>query len=201
VHALGGREEAGAVAETSDGSAVPEYRDFADFYRDCFRHLVIWAVVAGAPPDRAEDYVQDVMVAMLRLWPEIRYKRAFAHRSLLNNIKDVTGDKRYRSGRDDVIKVVRAGLAPRAEGGLDSGLTVWEDEGWVRQVLAQLTPDQRTAMEGHLEGLTSAEIGEVLGATDVAIRKRLEGARRGLKRYLAELEHSEQPQGPRGKEN
>jgi RNA polymerase sigma factor (sigma-70 family) len=198
---MGGLKEAGAVVETGDESAVLERRDFTDFYRDWFRRLVGWAVIAGAPPDRAEDLVQDVMVAMLRRWPEIGNESAYVYRSLLNNIKDKTRNKRYRSSQDDVIKVVTAGLAPNAEGGYDSGLTVWEDEDWVRQVLAQLTPEQRTAMEGHLAGLTSVEIGELLGTTDVAIRKRLEDARRALKKYLAELKRSEQPEDPRGKEN
>jgi RNA polymerase sigma factor (sigma-70 family) len=165
-------------------------RDFEEFYGDSYHRLVRRAMYSGVMPEQAEDIVQDVMVAMLRRWAEIRDEASYARSAVLNNVKD------ERKGQFRLFRhLVEAGYAPRSEGAEDARLNVWEDEEWVAQVLSYLRPPQRAVMEGLLAELTSAEIGTLLGKTDDNVRQILCAARKALRQHLGEVRQREQQEG------
>jgi RNA polymerase sigma factor (sigma-70 family) len=155
-------------------------RDFEDFSRGSYHRLVRRAMYLGVTPEQAEDIVQNVMVAMLRRWTEIRDEASYAPRAVLNNVKDERKDQ-FRLSR----RLAEAGYVPQSEGAEDARLDVWEDEEWVTQVLSCLKPSQRAVMEGVLAELTSAEIGALLGTTDSNVRQTLHTARNKLRDHLA----------------
>ena len=78
-------------------------------------------------------------------------------------------------GPDEPLDV--AAVVIDASPSLEEQILVDEDRRLLRQLLAQLPPDQRHIVELRLAGLTSAEIGQALGrsrgAVDVAYHRAL----------------------------
>jgi DNA-directed RNA polymerase specialized sigma24 family protein len=87
--------------------------------------------------------------------------------------------RREKRGQD-LAELRRAG-EPVADGG---GITVWEDQQWVDELLATLPPQQRAVMQEFLAGSTPTEIAEILGKTPATVRQNLQNARRNLRRQL-----------------
>ena len=70
--------------------------------------------------------------------------------------------KEKERGPDRVRTRLVARGAGTPEGDEDSQLTVWEDEQWVAQMLASLTPRQAQVMELAIDGVGASEIAKLL---------------------------------------
>ncbi|WP_165975464.1 RNA polymerase sigma factor [Actinomadura rubrisoli] len=169
-------------AQGSPSAVQPQVpRWFSDLYPSEFRALVKVALVKGATLDEAQDAAQATLTELLthvmagRL---IAHPRAWARKALWSNfIGPRERDRRH------LRRMIEGGCAV-AEAETHDALSVWEDEQAIEPLLALLTPAQREVMDCVLDGLGTAEIGELLGKKPATIRKNLQLARDKLKPLL-----------------
>jgi RNA polymerase sigma factor (sigma-70 family) len=155
-------------------SATPRL-NFAEFFRATYRDLVQTAMYGGATRQEGEDAASATMEEVFRRWAELREPLAYARRAVISNlIKEKTRNlDRVRQ------RQIECGAAS-SEGDLDPELTAWEDEEWIRQMLASLPPRQRSVMTFIVEGFSPAEIATLLGQSPAAVRQSLHVARHRL---------------------
>jgi DNA-directed RNA polymerase specialized sigma24 family protein len=123
--------------------------------------------------------VDEAMAEVLRRWRQIDNLRAYERTAVLRYLAKT----RVRDG--DRLRRTIAGGQVTPEGTDDAGLTVWEDEQWVTQLLDALPLVQRYVMMGLYRGMTTAEIADLLGKTPEAVRHTLRRARAVLREELA----------------
>jgi RNA polymerase sigma factor (sigma-70 family) len=152
---------------------------FEDFYRASYRDVFKVALLAGATELEAYEAVDTTMEDVLRRWEVIDNPLRYAGRAVVSNfLKSKTrGLNRIRQRQ-----IARGEIS--AEAHEDAGLTAWEDQQWVGQMLEHLTSTQRRVMVHVIDGLTPAEIAELLGKSPEAIRQSLCAARRRLRLAL-----------------
>ncbi|GAA2165080.1 sigma-70 family RNA polymerase sigma factor [Actinomadura napierensis] len=172
-------DDAGA-SEPSSPLSAPAW--FEEIYNDLFRDLVKGVMALGGSIAEAEDAAEEAMLELLkrvntgrevtnvRGWTRKAARRCFIRRR-----------KRDRSLLQRLIAARPAVFDCRSQ--LD--LICWEDKQWADQVLDHLSPTQRAVMERAAEGLSPAEIGELLGKTPANVRKNLQLARDRLKPLLS----------------
>lgn len=130
--------------------------DAADLFQQTL--IVVWRKVDRSPADPAEQ----------RAW-----LYAIAHGELRNHW-------RAQRRRLDATARLRDHLVSAPPRSLDAGSDV------VRSMIRELSPDDQEIVGlTYWEGLTSREVGIVLGISDAAVRKRLERIRRYLRAGLA----------------
>jgi RNA polymerase sigma factor (sigma-70 family) len=148
---------------------------FGEFFRDAYQPLVRDVIFAGGHPDEAEDAVSAAMVEVLRRWDTIANPRAYARRTAINNMIK----SRQRGLPRISERLIQRGDVP-AEGALDPGLLVWEQQEWVTLLLKSLPEAQRQVLACMVDMLTAQEIAQLLGKTEVAVRQNLCAARKRL---------------------
>ncbi len=111
----------------------------------------------------AEEVVQEVFLKLHAKWDSVRQPRAWLYRSVRNRCYNYSRDHSREVLVDDEGLDQRncaAGVAP------DSQLQQGEAAGRMREMLADLEPDDRRLIEmKYDEDLSYAEIGERLGIT------------------------------------
>ncbi len=123
----------------------------------------------------AEDVVQEAYVKAFRALEEGRFDarssvETWLHRIVVNTALDA---RRKRSrAREDALDSSRG-----AEGTAEAALALRELAEW----LDALPDDQRAALVMKADGMSSAEIGAVLGCTEGAVEQRLVRARATLR--------------------
>ena len=139
------------------------------------------ASLGRASPGEAEDVVQEAWVAALSTealptGDAGAWLRAIAVRKALDA-------RRARARRPEATGLLDPERDPGA-GGEGSRVAVIA----VREALEQLAPlDRATLVLADLEGRSMAEVGRILGSTEVAVRLRASRARRKLRRLLRDL--------------
>jgi RNA polymerase sigma factor (sigma-70 family) len=162
---------------------------FGEFFRASFRELVKTAMIAGASLEDAEDAAAKTLAGMLSIWPVRGYPLAYARRAVVNNfIKD-----KIRGNHRVARRLVYRGHVPAQEGVEDAGLTAWEDDEWVADVLSVLPPAQQQVMQCIARGLDREEIAEELGKSKAAVRRSLCDARARLVELLNQAGEPIQP--------
>jgi RNA polymerase sigma factor (sigma-70 family) len=153
---------------------------FEDLFRDAYRGLLRDAIFAGGNLHEAEDAVSAALEEVLRRWDRIDDPRAYARRATISILikNKQRGQQRVRD------RMIQRG-AYLTEHDLDPGLTVWEEQEWVMQLLESLPPAQREVLACLVDMFPRKEIAELLGKTDAAVRQNLCAARTSLVSYLA----------------
>jgi RNA polymerase sigma factor (sigma-70 family) len=175
------------LTEAGEGTDAADRVQFEAFYRAQYRSLVRMVRVHGAGRDEAAPAVDEAMADVLRRWRQIENPRAYARTAVLRNLVKT----RVRDG--DRLRRTIAGGQVTPEGTDDAGLTIWEDEQWVTQLLDALPPAQRDVMVGLYGGMTTAEIADLLGKTPEAVRQTLRRARAVLREELARQSNEGSP--------
>jgi RNA polymerase sigma factor (sigma-70 family) len=154
---------------------------FEDLFRDAYQPLLRDAIFAGGNPHEAEDAVSAALEEVLRRWDRIENPRAYARRATISNLikNRQRGQQRIRE------RMIQRGDYP-LERDLDPGLTVWEGQEWVMQLLASLPAAQREVLACVVDMFPRKEIAQLLGKTDAAVRQNLCAARKSLLSYLAQ---------------
>lgn len=154
---------------------------FEDLFRDAYRPLLRDAIFAGGNPHEAEDAVSAALEEVLRRWDGIENPRAYARRATISNLikNRQRGQQRIRA------RMIQRGDY-QLERDLDPGLTVWEEQEWVMQLLESLPSAQREVLACMVDMFPRKEIAQLLGKTDAAVRQNLCAARKSLMSYLAE---------------
>jgi RNA polymerase sigma-70 factor (ECF subfamily) len=132
----------------------------------------------------AEDVAQETFLKILEAAPRYRPTatfRTYFYRTLIHLCIDRTRKKQLTS-IDDIPEVVDPSLSP-AESLLDKELRTQ-----VRTALDTLAPNQKAAMIlRHYEGLSYAEIAQVLGVTPKAVERLISRAGASLQARLSHL--------------
>jgi RNA polymerase sigma factor (sigma-70 family) len=144
-------------------------------------------IFAGANPQEAEDALSAAMTEVLQRWDAIENPRAYARRAAISNLikNKQRGLLRIRD------RLIRQGHVPAAQE-LDSGLSAWEEQEWVTQLLKSLPPAQREVLACVVDDFTQQEIAQLLGKTEAAVRQNLRAARVTLMTFLAESDRWEE---------
>jgi RNA polymerase sigma factor (sigma-70 family) len=153
---------------------------FEELFRDAYQALLRDAIFAGGNPHDAEDAVSAALEEVLRRWDRIDNPRAYARTATISILikNRERGQQRIRD------RIIQRGGHP-AEHDLDPGLTVWEEQEWVMQLLESLPPAQREVLACMVDMFPRKEIAQLLGKTDAAVRQNLCAARKSLVSYLA----------------
>ncbi len=167
----------GPSVRATAGQRQPEKdQEFAVFYRDHLRAVVVFLLYQGASLPDAAEVAQEAMIEAFRQWWTIErpktWIRTVAARMLVRRVAAV---------RDILTEAVPEGTpllpapAPAAE---------WEQRHEVLRVISQLPPRQRQVMAWTFDGYTPAEIAEILRLAPDAVRQSLAKARRALADHL-----------------
>lgn len=166
---------------------------FTDFFRAGYRKLMVTVMSVGATPEEADEAAAAAMEEVLLRWDQIDAPLAYGKRAALNSFL-----KEKERGLHRVRQRLAQGCEARRDGVADAGLSVWEDEQWVMQILSSLPPAQRDVLALVVDGFTPAEIAVLLGKTAVTVRQNLCAARARLTLDLPahEARNSENSGGP-----
>jgi RNA polymerase sigma factor (sigma-70 family) len=158
---------------------LASFPSFEHFYRASYRDVFKVALLAGAIELDAYEAVDATMEDVLHRWEVIDNPLRYAGRAVVSNLlkSKTRGLNRIRQRQ-----IARGEVSAEAHD--DIGLTAWEDQQWVEQMLEHLTPTQRGVMVNFIDGLTPAEIAELLGKSSEAVRQSLCAARRRLRLAL-----------------
>ena len=153
---------------------------FEELFRDAYPALLRDAIFAGGNAHEAEDAVSAALEEVLRRWDQIDNPRAYARRATISILikNKERGQQRIRD------RIIQRGDYPAGQD-TDPGLTVWEEQEWVLQLLASLPPAQREVLACMVDMFPRNEIAQLLGKTDAAVRQNLCAARKSLLSYLA----------------
>jgi RNA polymerase sigma factor (sigma-70 family) len=163
------------------------------FYREHYRTLMRAAMYAGATEEQADEATSLALADIVRRFDDIAEPLAYGRSAVINNFikAKTTGLDRLR-----VRQVQRSAGTP--VGMEDPGLIVWEDAQWVRQMLDELPPQQRTVMAFVVDGFTPTQISVMLGRSANAVRQSLLEARRRLQKVLDEQATKQEPAAEQG---
>jgi RNA polymerase sigma factor (sigma-70 family) len=153
---------------------------FEELFRDAYQALLRDAIFAGGSPHEAEDAVSAALEEVLRRWDRIDNPRAYARKATIS-ILIKNKERGQQRIRDRIIQRGEYPIGPDT----DPGLTVWEEQEWVMQLLESLPPAQREVLACMVDLFPRKEIAQLLGKTDAAVRQNLCAARKSLVSYLA----------------
>lgn len=132
------------------------------------------------------DVVQDAWTAIVRGLPRLVDPAAFrtwAYRVVRNLCADRTRRRVVARRKDRTLRV--SSPASWDEAASDGPSRSNDDLHYVREAIARLPGDQRVALSLHyLEGMSIAEVAEVLDVPEGTVKSRLHHARSALKRIL-----------------
>ena len=172
----------------------PPAAQIEEFFRRYWEGLVRSLLREGANRWEAQDAVAEAIREALRRWSELTHPVAWVRTAARSHwLKSRRG-----AGQADA-EVLVADVAELGEGQADPDLVAYELEEWFAGVLAQLPPARREALELSAEGLTPAEIAELVGKTPEAVRTALKLGRRqavAMWRQAPEQRQPEQRQHP-----
>lgn len=173
--ATSGRQEdvEGAAGESVPAGGLPE--SFAAFYQTHRPRLLRFVLWLGADLHRANDIVQDAMLAVYLRWQSVdhpyRYAQVTASHSLSKQppVSEVPTD-----GVCALIEAEAEALDPAV---------LHAERAAVLAALRTLPRRQRQVLAWYYDGYVPADIGEILGLRANAVRVALHAARHALKNY------------------
>jgi RNA polymerase sigma factor (sigma-70 family) len=166
----------------------PPAAQIEEFFRRYWEGLVRSLLREGANRWEAQDAVAEAIREALRRWSELTHPVAWVRTAARSHwLKSRRG-----AGPGDA-EVLVADVAELGEGQADPDLVAYELEEWFAGVLAQLPPARREALELSAQGLTPAEIAEVVGKTPEAVRTALKLGRRQAVAMWQQLPEQRRP--------
>ncbi|MFF3709364.1 sigma-70 family RNA polymerase sigma factor [Streptomyces phaeochromogenes] len=153
---------------------VEKQQDFSKYYAEHMGKLIRHLMRQGAEPHEAAEAAQSAFVEAYGNWRKIEYPgpwlRRVAFRLLL---------------RQPIREVLSGELPDTASPQCPvRNVEIRQEEERVLAALSELPPAQRQVMAWHLDNYSTKEIAEELEATQEAVRKNLERARKQLKQSL-----------------
>jgi RNA polymerase sigma-70 factor (ECF subfamily) len=155
---------AGTVAANTDEAievarAKRDSQAFAPLYLRYFDRVYAYCYRRLGTADEASDATSVVFARALAALPTCRDEafRSWLFAIAHNALNDEYRMRRQNQPLDEALEVPDAGPSPE-----DEAITA-ESKAQVTRLLAQLPDDQRAVLELRLAGLSSREIGDVLG--------------------------------------
>jgi RNA polymerase sigma factor (sigma-70 family) len=154
--------------------------EFHAFYQSHYSNVMRFLVTQGAENADAEDAVAETFVALMRVrdWSNIRDPRAYLYRAALNTLYH------FRSGRQELFRESLSydPMFELRDRGVDPPTNVHAKE--ILRAIRLLPPRQQTVMALSVDGYSCAEIAELLGLNENAVRQNLHRGRRTLRTLL-----------------
>ena len=151
----------------------PPAAQIEEFFRRYWEGLVRSLLREGADRWEAQDAVAEAIREALRRWSELTHPVAWVRTAARSHWL-----KQRRSAGPGDVEVLVADVSGLGAGRADPGLVAYELEEWFAGVLAQLPPARREALELSVQGLTPAEIAELVGKSPEAVRTALKLGRK-----------------------
>jgi RNA polymerase sigma factor (sigma-70 family) len=148
------------------------------FYTAEYPKLVKLLVFFGATIGEAEDATQKAMADFTRRSRTAEapvHPASYAQRAAVRFFIKERQRERKRLPRE-----LQGGYLV-VEAHLDDRLTVWEDKQYIEHLLECLTSTQRKVIKLVMDGLSTREIAQELGKSDVDVRQHLKNGRARLK--------------------
>jgi RNA polymerase sigma factor (sigma-70 family) len=164
---------------------TPPEQDFEEFFRSAYRSLLRDVIFAGGEPQDAEDALSAAMEEVLRRWDAIDNPRAYARRAAISNLIK----NKERGLQRTVDRLIEKRHVPAAP---DPGLSTWEEQEWVTQLLKSLPAAQQEVLAYMIDEFTQQEIAQLFGKTEAAVRQNLYMARKRLAACIAEADRQEE---------
>lgn len=150
---------------------------FEGVFRDKHRALLGMLIAMDAPPDIAEDAVEEAFIDLWRNWNTVRNPGAWLRTAAKRHFYKIRDVQRRECELDGESCQVPD---PSAEG----ALSVLEHEQWVDQLMQHLTPAARAIFEPILLGSSTAEVAAILRKTQNTVRQGVHSARNQLKQLI-----------------
>lgn len=138
---------------------------------------------ARSAADR-DDLLQDIMMGLLRSLPMFRGESSL--KTYVLRIAHLQGMRRAWRREKLILADDLDDLADDGKGDPEAALSRRLDHERLLEAIKELPLGLKAATALALEGLTSREIGDILGLSDNAVDVRLHRARRALRRALGE---------------
>lgn len=151
--------------------------DFEEFAVAALPALLRFGVVLTGDRHRADDVVQAALVKTMRRWPHIDHSQptAYVRRAMVNTHLSWWRSRSRESRIPDTFDVAAAGDA----------VSTYDDQDQLARALAVLPPRQRAVVVlRYYEGLSEAEIADVLGCARGTVKSQAAKALRTLRRTL-----------------
>jgi RNA polymerase sigma-70 factor (ECF subfamily) len=148
-----------ARAKRDRQAFAPLYAHYLDpIYRYCYRRL--------DSREAAEDATSQVFLKALGALPSFKGNsvRAWLFTIAHNVVTDAYRRRKPRAQLDDITEPADPALSP------EELAIAADDRRSLLTVMEQLAPDQQRVLELRLSGLTGAEIAEVLGRSEAAVK-------------------------------
>jgi RNA polymerase sigma factor (sigma-70 family) len=177
-------------ADNAAPAVAAQFASPEEFFRTHYRDLIKSTMIFGADVEQAREAVARTILDVVKAWDRLDKPLQWASRAAIHH---------YLKEKERDLHARRKRLAEKGagtpEGDNDPQLTIWEDEQWVSQMLALLTPKQAQVMSLVMEGLTPSEISQQLGRTPGAVRQSLLEARKRLRLAIQQERASDQGLG------
>jgi RNA polymerase sigma-70 factor (ECF subfamily) len=151
----------------------PPAAQIEEFFRRYWQGLVHSLQREGANLWEAQDAVAEAIREALRRWSELTHPVAWVRTAARSHWL-----KQRRSAGNGDVEVLVADVSELGAGRADPELVAYELQEWFAGVLAQLPPARREALELSAQGLTPAEIAQLVGKTPEAVRTALKLGRK-----------------------
>lgn len=166
-----------ATAAVAAERCAPATPDFEAFHRENYRELLRQAMYAGADEHQADEAAAEAMAQVFKSWPRLtEHPLAWARKAVVTNFL-----KSKQRDQERIRRQKRDYISTRARRG-DEDIETYGEQQWVDGQLAQLSAEQREVMRRVVEGYTPTEIAGMISITPEAVRQRVTGARKRLKK-------------------
>jgi RNA polymerase sigma-70 factor (sigma-E family) len=154
--------------------------DFEEFAVAALPALLRFGVVLTGDRHRADDLVQAALVKTFRRWALIEHEHptAYVRRVMVTTQMSWWRSRRRESALPESFDIATPGDAEAA----------YDDQDQLARALAVLPPRQRAVVVlRYYEGLSEAEIADVLGCARGTVKSQAAKALRSLRRVLDDL--------------
>jgi RNA polymerase sigma factor (sigma-70 family) len=160
---------------------VSSEQDFAEFFRSAYQPLLRDVIFVSGNLQEAEDALSAAMLEVLAGWDRINNPRGYARRAAISHLIK----NKQRGLKRTQHRLIEQGQVP-ATHGLDPGLSAWDEQEWVTQLLKSLPSAQREVLACMIDQFSRKETAQILGKTEAAVRQNLRAARKKLVAFLTE---------------
>ncbi len=172
------------VVMTVPGEASPSFEDVAETLSGPLRRYL--ERLAGDPA-LADDLLQETLLKISRALPQFEGRSSVKTWTFSIATRVATDHFRRPEARARTVDVDETDVPPSPDAPVDEQLVIDEMNSCVREVIDSLPGDYKSALVLHdLQGLTAAQVAEIVDCSLATAKIRIHRARRRLKQALAQ---------------
>ncbi len=179
--------------QTIEKAANGDIDAFELIYRKCcsFVHNVAFRIVTTQ--DDAEEVTQEVFISVYRNLKNFRFNASFKtwiYRITINTAVNLS--KKWDRNRRREVSFDESEMAVAGRSGTDASVEKQDQDAYIASLLNQLNEDQKVCLIlRSIEGLSYAEIADVLNININTVRTRIKRGREKLLNFKKEVMNNE----------